>query len=891
MKKLERYACAGLSVPPMLLCDYQPHPLKFVWAFLLAGLLRTYREALVSSRGRRCLELCGLSLAADFVGYKLFVSFYGWWGWQSIVRTVAAWLISLTVSTGMREMVAQAAGARQLAQRTSLPLPLQLWVATMAASAVSSSLMLVLSMLILKQELDERGKAPDAAAYAWHIVTFALGCGSILAPRCTHEPAAEATPVAQARPGVQHDAWRKMLQLTLDRPWRAAPFGMSALVIGACAVPPAPARHLMFYWLGAPAARHGHVLRSPTSATPSKTKFMREGLMRVVEDDEQQQQQQDGLSELEPPDGESLQGGCGHHLVTISSSHATPPAAHPASSGTPCNGHRGVVATPSRRLCLSPLLCASALLAYLGAVRLLRVGGDDRSLGPLLQACESGGARGSGAPVAHGATVELGSQWSLLAAAYGRRSVVVPDANSFGCAAPTEAAGPTAARDGGGGGEAAAGAAAAAAPTTGIVMAADGSSAKYADAVHVALHNIRTLHRSTLAVEVFHVGEAEQFGAVAARRLRAFGRVALLDLLPRLHPRLRTAAASRLRSFAVKPFALLASSFEVAVLMDANVLFFRPPEVLLRMRSARRLGVQLFRDYVRAFDIVDPWLLSEYLSPGARGVARFAQLTQGAEIDSSVVVLDKRRAWRYLHVVAALNWWRALTYRHAWGDKDTWALAAVALEASDAAASDATAASAAATAPSVAAAAASAASAASAEGSRVGWLANTQTAPPTAVWGHVQFTVDGGGDDDAAGEARVFSAAADQLLYINYQPHYAAGFIDFQAEGAPVSASVQCCVLLEDHWAGPHLEPRLYPSVGAAVHAPAIDAAFGAAREAMALLGAEQTMPHWFGQVRYRRCAIYFAILALGSAYACVSAAQLILPHRADGGWRRTRAV
>ena len=150
---------------------------------------------------------------------------------------------------------------------------------------------------------------------------------------------------------------------------------------------------------------------------------------------------------------------------------------------------------------------------------------------------------------------------------------------------------------------------------------------------------------------------------------------------------------------------------------------------------------------------------------------------------------------------------------------------------------------------------------------------------------------DGAGDDDAATEARVFSAAADQLLYINYQPHYAAGFIDFQAEGAPVSASVQCCVLLEDHWAGPHLEPRLYPSVGAAVHAPAIDAAFGAAREAMALLGAEQTMPHWFGQVRYRRCAIYFAILALGSAYACVSAAQLILPHRADGGWRRTRAV
>ena len=64
-------------------------------------------------------------------------------------------------------------------------------------------------------------------------------------------------------------------------------------------------------------------------------------------------------------------------------------------------------------------------------------------------------------------------------------------------------------------------------------------------------------------------------------------------------------------------------------------------------------------------------------------MARFAALTQGAECDSSVVLLDKRRAWRYLHLVAALNWWKAAFYRHAWGDKDTWVLAAVALEHAD----------------------------------------------------------------------------------------------------------------------------------------------------------------------------------------------------------------
>ena len=79
------------------------------------------------------------------------------------------------------------------------------------------------------------------------------------------------------------------------------------------------------------------------------------------------------------------------------------------------------------------------------------------------------------------------------------------------------------------------------------------------------------------------------------------------------------------------------------------MIFFQPPEALFRLRGLRATGVQLFRDYVRAFDIVDPWVLTEYLAPGAAGAARYAALTQGAECDSSVVVLDKRRAWRYLH--------------------------------------------------------------------------------------------------------------------------------------------------------------------------------------------------------------------------------------------------
>ena len=42
------------------------------------------------------------------------------------------------------------------------------------------------------------------------------------------------------------------------------------------------------------------------------------------------------------------------------------------------------------------------------------------------------------------------------------------------------------------------------------------------------------------------------------------------------------------------------------------MLFFRPPDALFQLRGYRATGVQLFRDYVRAFDIVDPWRVSEY---------------------------------------------------------------------------------------------------------------------------------------------------------------------------------------------------------------------------------------------------------------------------------------
>jgi hypothetical protein len=153
--------------------------------------------------------------------------------------------------------------------------------------------------------------------------------------------------------------------------------------------------------------------------------------------------------------------------------------------------------------------------------------------------------------------VSIGDEWTLLSLLYGRRRVAIPP--RCPSSIPRRSYAPAAASK------------ADAAPrhglSTGLVLTADGQQPKYARAAFVALHTVRRLQRSSLPVEVFHIGPAEAFEPAARSRLAALGDVAVIDLLERLPQRLRAAASTRLRSFAAKPFALLVASFEVVLLL------------------------------------------------------------------------------------------------------------------------------------------------------------------------------------------------------------------------------------------------------------------------------------------------------------------------------------
>mmetsp|Transcript_26480 Transcript_26480/g.74173 ORF Transcript_26480/g.74173 Transcript_26480/m.74173 type:complete len:451 (-) Transcript_26480:134-1486(-) len=403
-------------------------------------------------------------------------------------------------------------------------------------------------------------------------------------------------------------------------------------------------------------------------------------------------------------------------------------------------------------------------------------------------------------------------------------------------------------------------------------------------------------------------------------------------------------------------------------MMDANVILFSPPDTFFLLESYRSSGVQFFQDYLQSFRTVDPWLVHSYVadgsffslgvsySGGADPTGWYASVSCGAEIDSSVVVLNKRRGWRLLHVVCALNWYRHIVYRHMWGDKDTWALAAVFLASTDQASTwkismadpmahcaaipeTTTMSRAKSTRPSSAfqvhhsngdstksQGAGAAMLYGSVGGSHVGWFLNHDDTPPSALWGHVQFSRAGGSSDGpdlqgatgassrdsgvpfvdkSVGEGstlhgphghrlrpRPIDEHPSRLLYLNWQPHYMQGYFNLGPSSFPAAAgaSLDCCVFLDDYKEGPHDSPTLGPLHAFPEYTFTVHATLNDTRRALASLGMKLPPPQWLRQPKFRRCVIYWALLTWASVVLLAHTLRLFyeLPRAAHKSSRHS---
>ena len=101
---------------------------------------------------------------------------------QTVTGAVSAWLFSMLLTYPVRATIAHRMGGFHHAKFASVS-GLDLW--TLFAAMLSSTLVFLLAILILKYELLERGEAPEVACYSWHVATLYLGCG--FATACAHD--------------------------------------------------------------------------------------------------------------------------------------------------------------------------------------------------------------------------------------------------------------------------------------------------------------------------------------------------------------------------------------------------------------------------------------------------------------------------------------------------------------------------------------------------------------------------------------------------------------------------------------------------------------------------------------------------------------------------------
>lgn len=213
----------------------------------------------------------------------------------------------------------------------------------------------------------------------------------------------------------------------------------------------------------------------------------------------------------------------------------------------------------------------------------------------------------------------------------------------------------------------------------GIVISVGGRN----DAVRSAGHlitSLRAVFRCELPIEIAYAGDddlsSSERDSIAA--LEAATNVSFLDVLTVFDDaKLRLAEGH----WAVKPFAALASSFEQVIVMDADAVFLKDPNVLFEQQAFKAHGAYLFHDrllWQRAFAERHDWLKDQIKEPSSELTGSlFWTEDYAEECDAGVVVLDKSRpevlmgllhtAWQKTYEVR-----EEVTYRLMHGDKESW---------------------------------------------------------------------------------------------------------------------------------------------------------------------------------------------------------------------------
>lgn len=121
--------------------------------------------------------------------------------------------------------------------------------------------------------------------------------------------------------------------------------------------------------------------------------------------------------------------------------------------------------------------------------------------------------------------------------------------------------------------------------------------------------------------------------------------------------------ASHLSGWELKPYAILHSSFEQVLFLDADNVPLVNPEFLFEIPQFKDIGAVFWPDFRNLQSDRAIWRIC--------GV----KWRDESEFESGQIVVDKRRCWRGLQLTMHLNENSEFYYQHVWGDKETFHMA------------------------------------------------------------------------------------------------------------------------------------------------------------------------------------------------------------------------
>ncbi|KAG0174753.1 hypothetical protein DFQ30_002946 [Apophysomyces sp. BC1015] len=203
----------------------------------------------------------------------------------------------------------------------------------------------------------------------------------------------------------------------------------------------------------------------------------------------------------------------------------------------------------------------------------------------------------------------------------------------------------------------------------GIVICIGNSQFQHAA---TTIRAIREVLKSDLPIEVFYIRDDD-----LSPQKREYLETEFKNLTTKQIDHIIDDWYTRFTGWSLKPYAILASSFTEVLLMDADVYFFKKPDMLFDDAGYKHTGSLFFYDRTLFPNWENGRLWLQSFLPTKSSLVkktRWWKLTSAHEQESGVVLINKQKSLLGLLAACKMNDKREreqVSYKHAHGDKET----------------------------------------------------------------------------------------------------------------------------------------------------------------------------------------------------------------------------